>query len=167
MENFKEKEYKVFEMFDKQWAIVTAGSIEHYNSCTVSWGSLGNIWEHAGNSRPTVTVYVHPARYTSEFLKNSDTFTVSFYPESCKKALGYIGSHSGRDGDKAVGAGLTPIEIGQGVTYKEAKLTFLCKKLYQLNFPKRILQLKFRSIMLPCQKYIPISMEAGNHILFL
>ncbi len=79
MENFKEKEYKVFEMFDKQWAIVTAGSMEHYNSCTVSWGSLGNIWGHAGNSRPTVTVYVHPARYTSEFLKNSDTFTVSFY----------------------------------------------------------------------------------------
>lgn len=112
MENFKEKEYKVFEMFDKQWAVVTAGSMEHYNSCTVSWGSLGNIWGTAGKSRPTVTVYVHPARYTSEFLKNSDTFTVSFYPESCKKALGYIGSHSGRDGDKAVGAGLTPIEIG-------------------------------------------------------
>lgn len=41
---------------------------------------------------------------------------VSFYPESCKKALGYIGSHSRRDGNKAVGAGLTPIEIGQGVT---------------------------------------------------
>ena len=38
MENFKEKEYKVFEMFDKQWAVVTAGSMEHYNSCTVSWG---------------------------------------------------------------------------------------------------------------------------------
>ena len=36
MENFKEKEYKVFEMFDKQWAIVTAGSMEHYNSCTIS-----------------------------------------------------------------------------------------------------------------------------------
>ena len=56
MENFKEKEYKVFEMFDKQWAVVTAGSMEHYNSCTVSWGSLGNIWGTAGKSRPTVTV---------------------------------------------------------------------------------------------------------------
>lgn len=37
MENFAQKDYKVFEMFDKQWALVTAGSIEHYNSCTVSW----------------------------------------------------------------------------------------------------------------------------------
>lgn len=33
-------------------------------------------------------------------------------------------------------AGLTPIEIGQGVTYKEAKLTSLYKKLYQHQFSK-------------------------------
>ena len=135
-ENFKEKEYPIFEMFDKQWAIVTGGSMEHYNSCTVSWGSLGNIWGHAGRSCPIVTVYVHPARYTSEFLSNSDTFTVSFYPENYKKALGYVGSHSGRDGDKIAAAGLTPVEIGQGVTYQEANLTFLCKKLYQHQFTK-------------------------------
>lgn len=64
-------------------------------------------------------------------------------------------------------ARLTPIEIGQGVTYKEAELTFPRKKCISINFPKRILQLKFRSIMLPCQKSIQISMEAGNHILFL
>ena len=136
MENFKEKEYKVFELFDKHWAIVTAGSIEHHNGCTVGWGSLGNIWGHAGESCPTVTVYVHPARYTSEFLMNSDTFTVSFFPESRKKALGYMGSHSGRDGDKAHGAGLTPVAMGQSTTYKEACLTFLCKKLYQHQFSK-------------------------------
>ena len=131
MENFKQKEYKIFEMFDKQLGIVTAGSMKQYNSCTIGWGSLGNMWW-----RTIVTVYIHPARYTSEFLKNSDTFTVSFYPESCKRALGYMGSHSGRDGDKAVAAGLTPVEIGQGVTYKEANLTFLCKKLYQHQFSK-------------------------------
>ncbi len=134
MENFKEKEYKVFELFDQQWAIVTAGSMEHYNSCTIGWGSLGNLWGKVGKSRPTVTIYVHPARYTSQFLENSDTFTVSFYPEDYKKALGYIGGHSGRDGEKAAAAGLTPVAFGQGVTYKEANLTFLCKKLYQHQF---------------------------------
>ena len=36
MENFLEKEYKVFELFDRHWAVVTAGSMERYNSCTVS-----------------------------------------------------------------------------------------------------------------------------------
>ena len=116
-ENFKQKAYNVFELFDRQWALVTAGSIEHYNSCTVGWGSLGNLWGPTGRSRPTVTVYVHPARYTCEFLERGDTFTVSFYPPEYRRALGYIGSHSGRDGDKAAAAGLTPVAFGQGVTY--------------------------------------------------
>lgn len=137
MENFKEKEYKVFEMFEKQWALVTAGSMEHYNSCTIGWGSMGNVWgRRGGKSLPTITVYVHPDRYTSEFLKDSDVFTVSFYPQSCKKALGYMGAHSGRDGDKAAAAGLTPVPFGQGVTYQEANLTFLCRKVYQHAFSK-------------------------------
>lgn len=136
MREFIEKDYKVFKMFDKQWALVTAGSMEHFNSCTIGWGSLGNIWARDGKTCPIVTVYVHPARYTSEFLKDSQTFTVSFYPELCRKALGYIGSHSGRDDDKVEAAGLTPVAMGESVTYKEASLTFLCKKLYQHQFAK-------------------------------
>ncbi len=44
MENFKTKDYKIFEMFDKDWGLVTAGTMECHNSCTISWGSLGNIW---------------------------------------------------------------------------------------------------------------------------
>lgn len=136
MENFKEKAYPVFALFDRQWALVTAGSMEHYNSCTVGWGSLGNMWGNTGKSRPTVTVYVHPARYTCTLLQQSDTFTVSFYPPNCKRALGYMGSHSGKNGDKAAAAGLTPIAIGQGVTYAEANLTFLCRKLYQHPFSR-------------------------------
>ena len=53
-----------------------------------------------------------------------------------RKALGYLGSHSGRDGDKVAAAGLTPKAIGTGVTFAEANLTFLCKKLYQGPFER-------------------------------
>lgn len=155
MEGFKAKEYKIFELFDKQWAIVTAGSMAHYNSCTVSWGSLGNIWGHAGHSCPIVTVYVHPARYTSEFLRDSDIFTVSFYPESCRKALSYIGSHSGRDGDKIAAAGLTPVTMGQGVTFREANLTFLCKKLYQHQFSRDDLAPGNSGVLRRCAAGVP------------
>lgn len=45
-----------------------------------------------------------------------------------------MGSHSGRDGDKTAPSGLTPVSIGGSVTYAEAELTFLCKKLYQHSF---------------------------------
>ena len=43
MSVLKEDTNKLMELFEKNWALVTAGSIEDYNSCTVSWGSLGNI----------------------------------------------------------------------------------------------------------------------------
>lgn len=33
-------------------------------------------------------------------------------------------------------AGLTPVAIGNGVTYAEANLTFLCRKLYQHTFSR-------------------------------
>ncbi len=67
---------------------------------------------------------------------NHDTFTVSFFSEEYRKALGYMGSHSGRNEDKAVHAGLTPVSMGDSVGFAEAKLTFVCKKLYQHQFSK-------------------------------
>ena len=32
-------EADVFRKFDKQWALVTAGTPEHYNTMTISWGA--------------------------------------------------------------------------------------------------------------------------------
>lgn len=123
--------YPVFDLFKKQCAIVTAGTTKNFDGCTVGWGSLGTIW-----NKDTVTVYVHPARYTSEFLLNNDTFTVSFFPEDKKNAVMYMGSHSGRNEDKAINAGLTPMEMHGSVDFQEASLTFVCKKLYQYQFSK-------------------------------
>lgn len=129
MNDFKESDYKVFELFEKQWALVTAGSPEHFNGCTLSWGCMGTLW-----NRPVITVCLHPARYTRGFLLENDCFTVSFFPESCRKALAVMGSRSGRDGDKVGAAGLTPVPVSGSVGYKEASRTFLCRKLYQHQF---------------------------------
>ena len=134
MKPFESKDYKAFSMFEKRWALVTAGTPEDFNTCTVSWGSMGNMWGLVGNDLSTVTVYIHPARYTQEFMAKYDTFTVSFFPESYRTALGYLGSHSGRDEDKVANSGLTPVAAGDGVTFKEADLTFVCKKLYEHQF---------------------------------
>lgn len=123
--------YPVFDMFKKQWALVMAGTVDCFDGCTIGWGSLGTIW-----NKDTVTVYVHPARYTSEFLLKNDTFTVSFFPEDKKDALKYMGTRSGRDEEKAVNAGLTPVDMHGSVGFQEASLTFVCKKLYQHQFSK-------------------------------
>lgn len=136
MSRFEDKNYQIFDMFEKQWALVTAGDNQRFNSCTVMWGSLGTLWSRPGKTNPVATVYLHPARYTYELMRDSEYFTISFFSEIYRKALGYMGSHSGRDGGKAAAAGLTPVAMGGGVTYEEANLTFLCRKIYQHQFTK-------------------------------
>lgn len=139
MSDWKEKDDPVFELFEKQWALVTAGTPEHFNGCTVGWGCLGSLW-----NKPVVTVFLHPARYTREFLMKNDCFTVCFFPESCRKALAIMGSRSGRDGDKVSAAGLTPIRLGDSVGYREASRSFLCRKLYQHQFSRNELAPEIR-----------------------
>lgn len=115
----------IFRLFGRQWALVTAGTAEHFNTMTIGWGGLGTLW-----SRPVATVYVRPNRYTYEFMERSDYFTVSFFPEEQRGALQLLGTVSGRDGDKVAQAGLTPLPLEQGVTFREAETTLLCRKLY-------------------------------------
>lgn len=115
-----------FKIFDKEWALLTAGTPEHWNTMTISWGGLGTLW-----GRPVATVYVKPIRYTHEFMEESEYFTVSFYPEEYRKALGLLGSRSGRDGDKVKASGLTPVALEKAVTFSQARATLLCKKIYR------------------------------------
>lgn len=114
-----------FTKFEKDWALLTAGTPDHFNSMTIGWGSLGTVW-----NKDVLTVYVRPDRYTWQFLKDSDTFTVSFFPERCRQALTVMGTLSGRDGDKVAAAGLTPRFLPQGITFEEAAETFVCRKIY-------------------------------------
>ena len=114
-----------FTKFEKDWALLTAGTEGHFNSMTIGWGALGTVW-----NKDVLTVYVRPDRYTWQFLKDSDTFTVAFFPERCRKALTIMGTLSGRDGDKVAAAGLTPRFLPQGITFEEATETFVCRKIY-------------------------------------
>ena len=114
-----------FTKFEKAWALLTAGTEDHFNSMTIGWGALGTVW-----NKDVLTVYVRPDRYTWRFLKDSDTFTVSFFPERCRQALTIMGTLSGRDGDKVAAAGLTPRFLPQGITFEEAAETFVCRKIY-------------------------------------
>lgn len=126
----------IFSTYDKQWALLTAGSMDKFNTMTISWGGLGTIW-----GKPVATVYVRTSRYTYKFMENSDYFTVSFYPDSYKKALGVLGSKSGRDIDKMHFEGLTAVEAGESVSFKEASVTLVCKKLFKQQLdPKNMPQ---------------------------
>lgn len=115
----------------KEWMLVTAGDeAKGYNTMTASWGQLGSLWGHGGGL-PTSVIYVRPQRYTKEFVDREEFYSLCFFAPEYKEKLGYLGSHSGRDGDKVAAVGLTPV-FGDGFTYfAEAKLVLVCRKLYQ------------------------------------
>ena len=117
---------EIFSQFDKKWALLTAGSIEKHNTMTISWGGLGTIW-----NKPVATVYVRKSRYTHEFMDDNEYFTISFYPETFKNRLSILGSVSGRDEDKIKRACITPVKAGKSVSFKEAEVTLVCKKLFK------------------------------------
>lgn len=129
----------IFDLFDKHWALVTAGTPGNFNSMTISWGSMGTIWGAPTNGRPIVTVYINPLRYTYEFMNQSESYTVSFLPEERREDLLKMGNRSGRSGDPLKGTDLTPVEDNGFVTFKEAVLTFECRKLYQQTLDKKLL----------------------------
>lgn len=110
---------------DQEWALLTAGVKEKFNTMTISWGGLGTIW-----NKPVVTVYVRPNRYTYEFMENNEYFTISFYDKEYKGDLGILGSKSGRNLDKILLTKLTPEYFKNTTSFKEAKLTIICKKIY-------------------------------------
>ncbi|MCR5640780.1 MAG: flavin reductase [Lachnospiraceae bacterium] len=115
----------IFGQFDQKWALLTAGDEKKFNTMTISWGGLGTLW-----NKPVATVYVRTSRYTHEFMDENDFFTVSFYPESYRKTLGVLGTKSGRDMDKMTASGLTPKALESGMTFEEAEVTLVCKKLF-------------------------------------
>ena len=114
-----------YDEFGSKWALVTAGTMDDHNSMTVSWGGVGCLW-----GKHVATVYIRPNRHTYGYFEANDYFTISFYPEEFKKALGVMGSKSGRDCDKDHEAGLSPVPLGESVTYAEARRTLLCRKLF-------------------------------------
>lgn len=118
-----------------EWWVIAAGNqYDGCNAMTASWGHLGAMWERpegkAHMGLPTAIVYVRPHRYTKEYLDRESHFSLSIFSSSHKKALGYLGTHSGREGDKIAAAGLKPIFADGMIYFAQAKMVFLCRKLY-------------------------------------
>jgi flavin reductase (DIM6/NTAB) family NADH-FMN oxidoreductase RutF len=68
-------------------------------------------------------------------MEENDYFILSVLKAGHEKALSIAGSKSGRDIDKVIETGLTPVEVEHGVTFEEAEYVFVLKKLYALDMP--------------------------------
>ncbi len=115
-----------FRIIGKDWMLITAGTPEHHNTMTASWGGVGVLW-----NKNVCFCFVRPQRHTLKFLEENDRFTLSFFADEYREALTFCGRHSGRDVDKAKETGLTPCSTEEGTsTFEQARLVLVCRKLY-------------------------------------
>ena len=122
----KDLKDNAFSLIGDEWMLITAGTAEHCNTMTASWGGLGILW-----GEPSATVYIRPQRYTKEFVDGQEYFTLCFFGPEYKKELALCGSKSGREVDKLKACGFT-VACGQGGApyLEQARLVLVCRKRY-------------------------------------
>lgn len=147
--NIKELRENAVSLFDDRWTLITAGKADDCNTMTASWGALGELWNKA-----VCFCFIRPQRYTFEFIEKEEYFTVSVFSEEYKKALAYCGKYSGRDVDKIKQTGLTPKSFGKSVSFEEAEIVLLCKKLaFQDIKPEGFIDEEIDSSCYPAKDY--------------
>ncbi len=123
--NPEELEENLFSLIGEDWMLVTAGTPEDYNTMTASWGTAGVLW-----NKKIAQCYVRPSRHTYQFMEKYAYFTLSFFDEKYRDMLSYCGTYSGRDVNKAEANNLTVMPVEKGVSFEEARLIILCRKIY-------------------------------------
>jgi len=103
------------------WALLSAGAPGDWNTMTVSWGGIGEIWGF-----DAAFIFVRPQRHTMQHLDSSGYFTLAFGLP--RETMALCGRVSGKDCDKTAQAGLTPYSEGAAVWPEGAKLVIVCRK---------------------------------------
>ena len=117
----------VFSLIGDRWMLVAATDKSgRTNAMTASWGGMGVLW-----GKKVAFVFIRPQRYTKRFVDEAEKFTLSFFDDSYKNMLGYMGKVSGKDEDKIAKSGLTVTDRNGAPVFKEASLTLVCKKMYR------------------------------------
>jgi len=127
--------------------LLTTKHGDKVNSMTIGWGMLGVEWQV-----PVFIAFVREGRFTREQLDATMQFTVNVpLDEHDKRIIGYCGTKSGRDVDKAAHLGLTlvPSDLVGAPGIQELPLTLECKVLYRQLQDKNAIPSFIRKTMYP------------------
>ena len=128
-EDFTENAFQWF----RDAELLAAGNKEKSNAMTIGWGGIGTLW-----GRTALTVYVAERRYTKEFMDREEYFTVMAFDVADSKVLTYMGTKSGREGDKAAALGLHTAYTENGTPYyTEATMVIECRTMYAAPFEEK------------------------------
>jgi flavin reductase (DIM6/NTAB) family NADH-FMN oxidoreductase RutF len=133
--NFKEVNSGQFEFNPmkkiEDWALLTAGTKNKFNMMTITGFMYGKLF-----LKPMIQIYVHPDRYSYQFLESNNYFTVSFFAVPHHPALQICGKLHGNECDKAAKAGLHPFPFENTVIFEEAETIFVCRKVYHTDIER-------------------------------
>lgn len=136
--------------------LLAAGDEHQSNAMTIGWGGIGTLWR-----KTAVTVYVAEQRYTKQFMDNAKYFTIMAFDDRKEEILEYMGSKSGRDGDKAKALNLHTAYTENGTPYYvEASMVIECRTMYAAPFDPKC----FKDDV-PKQMYSNFS--AGLHTMYI
>lgn len=124
-----EFDYNPFKLIGSDWMLISAEKEHTVNTMTASWGGFGVMW-----GKNVTYIAIRPHRYTKEFVDNSSTFSLTFFDDSFKKQLSYLGNVSGRDEAKIEKSNLTINHDDSTPYFEEANLAIFCKKLYAQEY---------------------------------
>ncbi|MCU0861674.1 MAG: flavin reductase family protein, partial [Methanomassiliicoccales archaeon] len=96
------------------------------NAATVAWAGI------CCSSPPCMAVSLRKATYTYGCIMEHKAFTINVPSEDLVEKVDYLGTASGRDEDKLVAAGLTPVKsvLVDAPYLREFPLVLECKVLH-------------------------------------
>ena len=83
-------------------ALVTCGTLENPNVCTVAWCGIVN------SKPPRTYISLRPSRHSHQLITNSGEFVIALPTTQLVKTIDYCGVKSGRDENKFETCNLTP-----------------------------------------------------------
>lgn len=114
----------VFHKIGKEWMLVSVKDQDKANAMTASWGGMGVLW-----NKQVVFIFIRPQRYTKQLLDVNEHFALSFYDESKREMLKYMGKATGAKEDKIKTSNLH-ILIDHAPYFEEAKEVIIARKLF-------------------------------------
>ena len=122
--DIKNLEFSPVKAIGDDWGILTGVSDEGFNSMTVSWGSIGVMW-----NRPCVFAFVRPGRHTYKFIDGGEYFSLAIMNKELHERMTVFGRASGRDVDKYAVSGFTAAGYDGVYFPEEADMVFICRKI--------------------------------------
>ncbi len=110
-------------MVAEDHTVITAGTESKFNSMPASWEAMGRYFR-----QPTTFCLLGANRYTLEFIKQQQSYTMSFFPKQYTADVMDFGRRSGRDTDKMSETRLTHVQTpSANITYKQAYAVIECR----------------------------------------